>query len=132
MCYNISMKKMSDYKYHIGMVLRIYPSDEQKIIIIRNGTAARFLYNRLVAVNNEIWKLKKTAPYSLTDANRLVYLEDMYKDVRSIKASIPFLYEDEIDSDMVYNVVSHYRNAWKRFKTVKGTRVPTFHRFDNT
>ena len=132
MCYNIDMKKMSEYNDHMGMVLRIYPSDKQKIIIKRNGIASRFLYNRLVAVNNEIWKLKKSAPYSVTDASRLVYLEDMYKDVRSIKASIPFLYESEIDSDMVYNTVSHYKSAWKMFKTVKGTKVPSFHRFDNT
>ena len=92
MCYNIDMKKMSEYNDHMGMVLRIYPSDKQKIIIKRNGIASRFLYNRLVAVNNEIWKLKKSAPYSVTDASRLVYLEDMYKDVRSIKASIPEYY----------------------------------------
>ena len=66
---NIDMKKMSEYTYHMGMVLRIYPSDKQKIIIKRNGVASRFLYNRLVAVNNEIWELKK----SVNKKEKIIY-----------------------------------------------------------
>ena len=86
----------------------------------------------ILSVNNEIYRLRKSAPYSPTDKTRLEYLETMYKDVRAIKASLPFLYEETIDSDMVYNTVLSYKTAWKQFKKVKGTRIPTFHKFDNT
>ena len=78
------MKKMNEYKHHMGITLRIYPSDKQKQIIIKNGSFSRFVYNRLVAVNKEIFQLKKSAPYSPTDKTRLEYLETMYKDVRAI------------------------------------------------
>lgn len=50
---------MKEYKYHIGLNLRIYPSDKQKKIIKMNGGASRYIYNKLVADNNEMYELKK-------------------------------------------------------------------------
>ena len=37
------MKSMHDMFFHAGIVLRIYPSDRQKEIIRRNGSASRFI-----------------------------------------------------------------------------------------
>ena len=59
------MKKMSEYTYHIGLSLRIYPSDSQKKIIRMNGGASRYIYNKLVADNREIWKLKRLPAFPL-------------------------------------------------------------------
>ena len=39
------LKKMSEYKYHSGIRLRIYPSHQQKRIIKKNAETARFIYN---------------------------------------------------------------------------------------
>lgn len=50
------MKKMKDYNYHIGLKLRIYPSDKQKKIIKMNGGASRYIYNKLVCDNNEMYE----------------------------------------------------------------------------
>ena len=57
------MKKMKDYNYHIGLKLRIYPSDKQKKIIKMNGGASRYIYNKLVADNNEMYELKKSSSF---------------------------------------------------------------------
>lgn len=44
------MKRMNEYRYFYGLVLRIYPSNRQKNIIKVNDNAARFIYNEMVAV----------------------------------------------------------------------------------
>ena len=46
-------KKMADYAYHYGLKVRIYPSQQQKVMIRRNADAARCVYNEHVAVNRE-------------------------------------------------------------------------------
>ena len=91
MCYNNNMKKMSDYMFHIGLQMRVYPSDRQKAMIRMNGGASRFVYNRLVAVHNEMFCLRKSASLSPTDTERLAYLASAYGDAKSIKNAIPFL-----------------------------------------
>lgn len=130
MRYNIGMKKMSEYMFHIGLQMRAYPSYRQKSIIRMNGGASRFVYNRLVAVHNEMFQLKKSAAVSSTDAGRLSFLQASYQDARAIKNAAPFLWD--CDSDMVLHTIANYQRAWKQFKNVKGTRIPTFHKFDNT
>ena len=65
---------MKEYKYHIGLNLRIYPSDKQKKIIKMNGGASRYIYNKLVADNNEMYELKKSSSFSIADRNRLKFL----------------------------------------------------------
>ena len=126
------MKKMKDYNYHIGLKLRIYPSDKQKKIIKMNGGASRYIYNKLVADNNEIYELKKSSSFSIADRNRLEFLESIHKTKSNMLIMIPFLSQKEIDSDMICNAVQNYQNAWNQYKKVKGASVPTFHKKDNT
>lgn len=52
------MKKMSDLEYHYGLKMRIYPSTNQKKIIKINGNIARTVYNKMVAIDQELYKLK--------------------------------------------------------------------------
>lgn len=47
MCYNIGVKTMRDFNFHIGISVRAYFSDKQKQIVRFNGGAANFVYNRL-------------------------------------------------------------------------------------
>ena len=126
------MKKMSEYTYHIGLQLRIYPSDSQKKIIRMNGGASRYIYNKLVADNREIWKLRKTASLSPADKERLDFLQSVHKNRASLINMIPFLNIKEIDSNMIDQALTNYRDAWHQYKTVKGTSVPSFHKKDNT
>ena len=126
------MKKMKDYNYHIGLKLRIYPSDKQKKIIKMNGGASSYIYNKLVADNNEIYELKKSSSFSIADRNRLEFLESIHKNKSNMLIMIPFLSQKEIDSDMIDNAIQNYKMAWNQYKKVKDTSVPTFHKKDNT
>ncbi|MDY3794281.1 MAG: transposase, partial [Erysipelotrichaceae bacterium] len=126
------MKKMKEYKYHIGLNLRIYPSDKQKKIIKMNGGASRYIYNKLVADNNEMYELKKTTSFSFADKDRLEFLQSVHSSKSNMLVMIPFLTQKEIDSDMIDNAIQNYKMAWNQFRKVKGTSVPTFHKRDNT
>ena len=48
---------MKQLTYHIGLCVRAYPSDRQKQIIRKNAGVNRFVYNRLVGVNREMYEL---------------------------------------------------------------------------
>ena len=123
---------MKEYKYHIGLNLRIYPSDKQKKIIKMNGGASRYIYNKLVADNNEMYELKKSSSFSIADRNRLKFLESIHQSKSNMLVMIPFLTQKEIDSDMIDNAIQNYKMAWNQYKKVKGSSVPTFHKKDNT
>lgn len=123
---------MKEYKYHIGLKLRIYPSDKQKKIIKLNGGASRYIYNKLVADNNEMYELKKSSSFSIADRNRLEFLESIHKTKSNMLVMIPFLTQKEIDSDMIDNAIQNYKMAWNQYNKVKDTSVPTFHKKDNT
>lgn len=82
---------MKDYNYHIGLKLRIYPSDKQKKIIKMNGGASRYIYNKLVADNNEMYELKKSSSFSIADRNRLEFLESIHSSKSNMLIMIPFL-----------------------------------------
>lgn len=123
---------MKEYKYHIGLNLRIYPSDKQKKIIKMNGGASRYIYNKLVADNNEIYELKKSSSFSIADRNRLKFLQSIHQSKSNMLVMIPFLSQKEIDSDMIDNAIQNYKMAWNQYKKVKGSSVPTFHKKDNT
>ena len=126
------MKKMKDYNYHIGLKLRIYPSDKQKKIIKLNGGASRYIYNKLVADNNEIYELKKSSSFAVADRNRLEFLESIHSSKSNMLIMIPFLSQKEIDSDMIDNAIQNYKMAWNQYNKVKDTSVPTFRKKDNT
>lgn len=126
------MKKMKDYNYHIGLKLRIYPSDKQKKIIKMNGGASRYIYNKLVCDNNEMYELKKSSSFSISDRNRLEFLESIHSSKSNMLIMIPFLSQKEIDSYMIDNAIQNYKMAWNQYNKVKGASVPTFHKKDNT
>ena len=123
---------MKDYNHHIGLKLRIYPSDKQKKIIKMNGGASRYIYNKLVADNNEMYELKKSSSFSVADRNRLEFLQSIHQSKSNMLIMIPFLSQKEIDSDMIDNAIQNYKMAWNQFRKVKDTSVPTFHKKDNT
>lgn len=126
------MKTMSELTYNRGLLVRAYLSDKQKICVRKNGGVARFVYNRLVAVDREKHMLSKTLPYSPTDRARMSYLKDAYATTTTIRNAIPFLNDPLVDGYAIANAKKDYSNAWQQFKKVKGTSIPTFHKKDGT
>lgn len=120
------MKVMKDLKYHAGIVLRIYPSDQQKHLIAVNSGCQRYVYNHLVAINNEIYHLSKTADFVPCDRERLAYLKSV-RTHTGIANQTPFLYGDEVDKYVIDNAIMNYRTAWKNQKE-RHLGVPTFHK----
>ena len=94
---------MKQLTYHIGLCVRAYPSNRQKKIIRKNAGVNRFVYNRLVAVNKEMYELEKTAPYSQTDRDRLTYLKSAYGTTTDMRNVIPILNDPDIDNYSIAN-----------------------------
>ena len=94
---------MKQLTYHIGLCVRAYPSDRQKQIIRKNAGVNRFVYNRLVGVNREMYELSKTAQYSPTDRDRLLYLKSAYGTTSQMRIAIPFLNDPDIDCFSIAN-----------------------------
>ncbi len=53
------MKSMSKLAYHFGLKMRIYPSTKQKQIIQVNSDISRTVYNKMVAIDQELYHLKQ-------------------------------------------------------------------------
>ena len=120
------MKAMKDHKYHAGIVLRIYPSDYQKHLIAVNSGCQRYVYNHLVAVNDEIYRLSKTADLVPCDRQRIDYLKSVQHH-SDIANQAPFLYSSEVDKYVIDNAIMNYQTAWKNQKE-RHLGVPTFHK----
>ena len=120
------MKAMKDYKYHAGIVLRIYPSDYQKHLIAVNSGCQRYVYHHLVAINNEIYRLSKTSEFVPCDRERIDYLKSV-RHHSDIANQVPFLYSSEVDKYVSDNAIINYRRAWKNQKE-RHLGVPVFHK----
>lgn len=121
------MRPCKDMPYHIGIVLKIYPSHGQQRIVAVNAGAERAVYNLLVASGNEIYRLSKTAAYVPSDRERIDYIRSKISSHAAIKNTLPFLYEKDVDCQTVANAIQHYRAAWKHMRE-NHAGVPTFHR----
>ena len=128
----MGMKTMKQLTYHIGLCVRAYPSNRQKKIIRKNAGVNRFVYNRLVAVNKEMYELEKTAPYSQTDRDRLTYLKSAYGTTTDMRNVIPILNDPDIDNYSIANAKRDYQKAWNQYRKVSMTGVPAFKKRSNS
>ena len=74
------------------------------------------MYNRLVGVNREMYELSKTAQYSPTDRDRLLYLKSAYGTTSQMRIAIPFLNDPDIDCFSIANAKQDYQKAWSQFR----------------
>ena len=95
------MRKMSEMPYHIGLQVKIYPSDLQKHLIAVNDGAKRAVYNHLVACGNERYRLGKAAGMVPVYRERIDYLDSVSHTVNRVKNALPFLYGKEVDEQAV-------------------------------
>ena len=119
------MRRMKDLLYHIGLKVKLYPSNEQKRLITVNDGAKRAVYNHLVACGNERYRLSKTAGLVPAYRNRLEYLNSVTGELKNIKNALPFLYGKDVDEQAVANAIRNYKSAWKNMKD-RHTGVPVF------
>lgn len=122
------MLDIVDMPYMVGIKIRIYPSQEQMHIISLNSGAARFIYNRLVARDRELYALRRVRIHCAPVASRIDYLKSLGTKSSDLKAAYPFLEDRNIDSQMIANAVLNYHKAWSNFRTVPGTSKPAFHK----
>ena len=120
------MKSMAQMKCHYGLKVRIYPSDRQKKIIKINSDASRFIYNEMVAINKELWRLKQVKLPIDTIQNRIEQLE-LRQSAKQMSNHFQFLEDKRIDSFKA-NAIQNYHKAWNAFRKVHTVGVPKFHR----
>ena len=121
------MKKMSDLVYHYGLKMRIYPSSQQKKIIDLNGNIARTVYNKMVAIDQELYQLKQI---KLPIDSILLRIEELEKrkNARNMSNHYPYMQDKNIDSLAKANAIQNYQKAWKMFRKVHRTGTPKFHK----
>ena len=121
------MKKMSDLTYHYGLKMRIYPSSQQKRIIDLNGNIARTVYNKMVAIDQELYQLKQI---KLPITSILLRIEELEKrkNARNMSNHYPYMQDKNIDSLAKANAIQNYQKAWKMFRQVHRTGTPKFHK----
>lgn len=122
------MRRMNEMSYFIGIKVRIYPSNEQKRMIAKNDSAARFIYNRLVSRNKELYQLSRVNLYCKPVADRIDYLNSLGLNLTDFKALYLFLEDKDIDSLAIMNAKQNYMTAWNNFKKNKSSGVPVFHK----
>lgn len=121
------MRSSAEMPYHIGLKVKIYPSNEQKRLIAVNDGVNRSVYNHLVACNNEKYRLSKVASFVPAYRDKLDSLSNTTGPVRNIKNALPYLYGKDVDEQAIANAMKNYSTAWKNQRE-RHTGVPTFKR----
>ena len=128
MQYNIVMKKMKDFIHQYAVRLRIYPSFEQKDIIKLNSNASRYIYNKAVSIDKELYQLNKIKRYLKPANDRKEFLLSIKGNVKRISNLSPFLNDPKIDAQAKANALQNYIKAWNNYKKNPNSKVPTFHK----
>ena len=121
------MKSMAKMKYHYGLKIRCYPSDQQKQLIKINSDASRFIYNEMVAIGKELMQLRRVKLPIDTVQDRIKQLT-MRQNAKQMSNHYQFLEDKRIDSLAKANAIQNYRKAWNAFRKVHTAGVPKFHR----
>lgn len=121
------MKSVAKMKYHFGLRVRIYPSDQQKQLIKVNSDASRFVYNEMVAIDKELYLLGKVKVPICLVQERIFQLQQR-KNAKQMANHYQFLEDPRVDSLTKANAIQNYHKAWKAFRKVHTIGVPKFHR----
>ena len=122
------MKKMSEYAYHYGLTVHIYPNTEQKQIISVNSDVSRFVYNKMVQLGKEIYAFGKPSIYVKVINERLTYLKELKKSTTMLRNMYPWLCDKRIDSLAIANAKQNYSKAWNLYRKVYNISPPNYHK----
>lgn len=116
---------MTELPYHLGLKMRIYPSNEQKRLIAINSGVSRSVYNKLIVINSELNQLKKVNTYVKLVADRIEALEE-----RKRKLSKYYFYmnSEDVDSLTIAQAKRCYSAAWNMYFKVHSSGRPKFHK----
>jgi putative transposase len=122
---NIIFLSASKLPYHYGMVMRIYPSCEQKRIIQHNIDASNAVYNKFVKAGR--CRLPKTnGNFPVFETINQRAFETIQPTCKILKAQFHWLNNDDLDSLMFVNVERTYQAAWNLCRKVKQVKPPQF------
>lgn len=121
------MKKMSELKYHYGLKMRIYPSTQQKQLIKLNSDIARTVYNKLLAIDKELYQLNKIKLSIDVITDRVIELKQR-KQYKELKNHYLYMQNPKIDSLAIANAKQNYQKAWDMYKQVHNAGTPKFHK----
>ena len=122
------LKKMSEYDYHYGLKVRIYPSTKQKQIISASSNASRFVYNKMVEIGKEIAAFGKPSIYIKVVDERLTQLKELWSSTTVLKNRFSWLCTKEIDTLAIENAKQSYNKAWNMYRKVYNISPPNFHK----
>lgn len=122
------LKKMAEYTYHYGLMVRIYPNTEQKQIISVNSDVSRFVYNKMVQLGKEIYSFGRPTIYIKVVDERLTYLKELKKSTTMLKDMYPWLCDKRIDSLAIANAKQNYNKAWNLYRKVYNISPPNYHK----
>ena len=119
---------MSEYAYHYGLTVHIYPNTEQKQIISVNSDVSRFVYNKMVQLGKEIYAFGKPSIYVKVIDERLTYLKELKKSTTMLRNMYPWLCDKRIDSLAIANAKQNYSKAWNLYRKVYDISPPNYHK----
>lgn len=105
---------MTELPYHLGLKMRIYPSNEQKRLIAINSGVSRSVYNKLIVINSELNQLKKVNTYVKLVADRIEALEE-----RKHKLSKYYFYMNSEDVDSL--TIAQAKRCYSAATVLPGT-----------
>ena len=122
-----TMKKMAELSYHYGLKVRIYPSGQQKQIIKLNSDIARTVYNKLIAIDKELYQLNLVKLPLDTVVKRIAELKKR-KNYKNLINHFQYMQNKNIDSLTIANAKQNYQKAWHMYTKVHQTGTPKFHK----
>ena len=124
----ITMRLMSELKYHYGLKMCIHPSTKQKQIIKMNSDVSRAVYNAMVAIDKELYQLKQVKLPIDTIQKRIAELEQRKKAQNYLANHYYYMNHPYIDSYCRSMAMRSYKSAWNMFRKVHTAGTPNFHK----
>ncbi|KRM68168.1 transposase, IS605 OrfB family protein [Apilactobacillus ozensis DSM 23829 = JCM 17196] len=121
------MQTMAKLPYHYGTKFRIFPSRQQKELIKLNSDISRTIYNKLIAIDKEIFQLSKVKIPIIQVKQRIDDLNSR-KNMKNLANHYIYMNNKNIDSLAKANASQNYKKAWKMYRKVHSAGTPNFHK----
>ena len=125
-------------KCNKGYKFRIYPNDQQKVLIAKTFGCARLVYNYLLIKNKEEYtalkerQINNNAQKSTQDdeTKKLISYKKFGKELTELKRNDEYKFLKEVDSIALQQAFRHLVEAYKRFFKIKKVGYPRVKRKD--
>ena len=107
--------------------MRIYPSTQQKQLIKLNSDIARTVYNKLIAIDQELYQLNRVKLPLDVVTNRIDELKKR-KNPKNLSNHFKYMDNKLLDRQVISTAKQTYQNAWNMYKKVHTAGTPKFHK----